>query len=147
MVKIERFINRGTLYYFEVSKVLGNKFYEFYESIRKDSSKKERLVMDDPDLAFRIFNIFRDKEIGRLFIRLHSQSPQHHHTAYFVSVELYSHPIPRDSNPILDAVRKCKWVDPEWDPNKPHVCGNTVSIGNYRRENQFDNIVRAYEGG
>ena len=124
---------------------MGNKLHEFYETIKADSSKKARVLIDDPDLAFRLFNIFRDKEIGRLFIKLHSQDPQNNHTAYFVSVELYGRPICRDSNPILDAARNCMWFDPEWDPNKPHVCGNTHNAGNYWMRNSWDNIIKAYE--
>ena len=128
----------------------GNYFHEFYRGIKESPQRMEQVVRDDPELAFRIFDIFRDREIGKLLVVLYAENPEHHHSAYFVSLEL-GNPIERlpvQPTSEINYEGCVRGWDPNWDPNRPpkmlHFRGKRHDE-NYYEENAWDNLVSAYE--
>ncbi|MEK6924682.1 MAG: hypothetical protein AABW71_00405 [Nanoarchaeota archaeon] len=48
---------------------------------------KKNIVRKDPELAYRIFCLFKDREIGEMFAKRYAKG-EYHHSAYFVSLEM-----------------------------------------------------------
>ncbi len=119
----------------------------YYQRIKRDVEKKIRLVEENPILALRTFNIFRDKELGAIFIDKYKDHPQLSHVAYHIAKDLKDkfereylekqrHEI---DGPLYMCIR-------EYDPlSSIHSCGNDISNSNHWADNEWDNIVRALE--
>ena len=60
----------------------------YLDTLRFKEKDRRRLVKDDPLFVDRAFTIFRDAQLGRLFVDEYADSQDFHHTAYFISVEL-----------------------------------------------------------
>ncbi|MEK6909097.1 MAG: hypothetical protein AABX23_03540 [Nanoarchaeota archaeon] len=76
----------------------GNQFVKDYisEIVRSRKMKKD-IVSENPELAQRIFQLFRDTEIGEMFVKKYAEG-EYHHTAYFISLEIRQ---PIDRHPVV----------------------------------------------
>ncbi len=66
-----------------------NQLASWYRNLIAPSPElKKQLVETDPELAQRCFYLFRDRELGEIFIGIYKNDPSRHHSAYHISVEL-----------------------------------------------------------
>lgn len=124
----------------------------YYQKIKSSREEKDKLVKDNPILALRVFNVFNDEDIGGMFITAYRSHPQLSHVAYLVAEDLghdyaqeylRAHANEHEIERLAEYDRRRKWVAE--NQSNLNLNGNGVPGTNYRRENQWDNFVRALE--
>jgi len=119
----------------------GNAFANWYNHVVKRSSRKKQEIVDrDPELALRIFAVFKDSGIRQKFISRYKEHP-----VYWREVLFMRRDMGKARGLGIPDGHICEITEQEELARNLHFCGSPHSAGNYWRENQWGNVVRAYE--
>lgn len=109
-------------------------------------------MQEDPELALRVYNLFRDRDVGLLFIGQYSNTQEYGASALFIEEDL-SGRLDSKARQLIESKEKTNplysisFTDEEikgrqtWTTKTFHSCGNKKNIGNFWTENQWDNII------
>ncbi len=64
-------------------------FVSWYrDEIMPSYDNAEKLVLSNPEFALRVFNVFKDRVVGDLFVKHYFHNPNYHESALFVKKDM-----------------------------------------------------------
>ncbi|MFC1686298.1 hypothetical protein ACFLZZ_04755 [Nanoarchaeota archaeon] len=125
-----------------------SKFSGWYNKVlKRDTQLKKDLVETNPYLAERVVNIFKDLEVGRLYVKKYENDEHRHHSAYFISLKI-SEPIKRQPRDLTTLTLPMEGVNSSMHKsmatNIPY-CGNLKGDPDWIIRNSWDSQIKARE--
>ena len=129
-----------------------NEFTSWYKrEVRRNVEEKQRIVEENPVLALRIYNIFKDDDIAEMLVETYKDHPELRHVAYLVARDI-THPFEREYLSQQEVEVPFTRSNPEYHPSyalgskKGYIDSSpSARHSDYLRENRWGNHIRALE--